>query len=290
MNAWSAVELRGGWSITRLYRQMLWAPIVFVGIFFLAPIIVVVYRSFVDPAIGFGNYRQILEGGPYVGVLLNTLQTAAIVTVLCLIVAYPLSYLMAKVRGTLLNVMVAIVVISLWTSVVIRSYAWMVIFQRRGVFNDLLMGSGVIERAVSFIPGAFAVNVGMVHIMLPFMILPLLANMRSIDRSLISAAGVMGASPWKSFRSIFVPLSLPGVSAGSAVVFMLSLGFFVTPALLGGPQHMMAAVLIEQQANHLLNWGLASALASLLLAVTIAIYLIYLRVMRYAEGDGTHAA
>jgi putative spermidine/putrescine transport system permease protein len=110
--------------------------------------------------------------------------------------------------------------------------------------------------------------------------------MRSIDGSLVRAAGVLGASPWVSFRKVFFPLSIPGISAGSALVFMMSLGFFITPALLGGPKHLMAAVLIEQQANRFLNWGLASALSTILLVVTLAIYAVYVRLTR--GGGGLH--
>jgi putative spermidine/putrescine transport system permease protein/mannopine transport system permease protein len=117
----------------------------------------------------------------------------------------------------------------------------------------------------------------MVHIMLPFMILPLMAAMRAIDPTLLRAADIMGADPARRFLRVFLPLSMPGVSAGVALVFMTSLGFFITPALLGGPRHMMAAVLIEQQANVHLNWPLASALSTTLLLVTTAIYLVYLR-------------
>src|SRR5262249_26496675 len=124
--------------------------------------------------------------------------------------------------------------------------------------------------------------VGMVHIMLPFMVLPLVAGMRTIDRSLLRAAEVMGATPAQAFAKIFLPLSMPSVAAGSVLVFMMSLGFYITPALLGGPRHTMAAVLIEQPANQLLNWGLASALATLLLVATVAIYLLYTRVTRTA--------
>ena len=159
---------------------------------------------------------------------------------------------------------------------------------RMGVY-ELLVTTGFAEKPFHFLPGTLAVNVGMVHIMLPFMLLPMLATMRSIDRTLISAAGVLGANPWVAFRKIFFPLSLPGVGAGSALVFMMSLGFFITPALLGGPQHMMAAVLIEQQANQLLNWGLASALSTVLLVLTSVIYLIYLKVMRASGGAIAHA-
>ncbi|WP_173934545.1 ABC transporter permease [Chelativorans sp. Marseille-P2723] len=281
-------EIRA-WNASRLYRWLLVAPIAFIGLFFLWPIMSVIHRSFVDPVPGLGNYERVLFAGPYLKSLWITLQTAAIVTVLCLVIAYPVAYVMARARGNLFALMTAMVVTSLWTSVVIRSYAWMVVFQRRGVLNQALVATGITEHPVNFLPGTLAVNVGMVHIMLPFMILPLLANMRSIDRSLVLAAGVMGASPWAAFRRVFLPLSIPGISAGSALVFMMSLGFFITPSLLGGPRHMMAAVMIEQQANRLLDWGLAAALSSVLLLLTVSIYLLYLRVVRHAEGGFAHA-
>lgn len=283
------IEDRQSWSIASFYRHFLWLPVVFIGMFFVSPIIVVVVRSFVDPAPGTGNYVDIFLSATYLCVLANTMGTALIVTSLSLLIAYPLAYVMTKAHGSVLAIMTSLVVVSLWTSVVIRSYAWMVIFQRRGVLNGLLTSTGLSDSAINFLPGTLAVNVGMVHIMLPFMVLPLLSNMRSIDKSLIAAAGVLGANPWHSFRKVFLPLSLPGVSAGSALVFMMSLGFFVTPALLGGPQHLMAAVLIEQQANRMLNWGMASALATVLLVFTVLLYLMYLRVMRYAEGARKHA-
>ncbi len=278
-----------GWSIAGFYRNFLWLPAAFIAVFFAGPIVIVVARSFIDPALGLSNYAEILFSSTYLRVLGNTLTTALLVTVLCLFIAYPLAYVMTKAHGSVLAVMTAIVVVSLWTSVVIRSYAWMVIFQRRGVLNGLLTSIGLSDSPINFLPGTLAVNVGMVHIMLPFMVLPLLSSMKSIDHSLVTAAGVMGANPWQSFRKVFLPLSLPGVSAGSALVFMMSLGFFVTPALLGGPRHLMAAVLIEQQANRMLNWGLASAIATVLLVITVVLYLVYLRVLRYSEGGANRA-
>lgn len=266
------------WQISRGYAWLLVPPAAFLLVFFLWPLVRVVVRGFVDPSVGLANYSQILSSSVHRTVLWNTIETAGIVTVLCLLVAYPVSYAMAQARGTRLQLIAMFVIVPLWTSVVIRSYAWMVVFQRRGVLNDALVGLGLSSEPIRFLPGAFAVHVGMVHIMLPFMILPLVANMRAIDRSLLRAAEVMGADPFQSFLRVFLPLSLPGVSAGCALVFMMSLGFYVTPALLGGPQNMMAAVLIEQQANHLLNWGLASALSTILLIATLLIYLVYARV------------
>jgi putative spermidine/putrescine transport system permease protein/mannopine transport system permease protein len=270
------------WRMSSGLSWLLVVPALFLLAFFLWPLGRVLLRSITDPSLGVHNYVQIFSGGPYLAVLWNTLETSAVVTALCLLLAYPVAYVMAAAGGFWMQVMGALVIIPLWTSVVIRSYAWMVVFQRNGVLNDALMGLGLTDTPIRFLPGALAVHVGMVHIMLPFMVLPLVAGMRTIDRSLLRAAGVMGATPGQAFRKIFLPLSLPSVAAGCALVFMMSLGFYITPALLGGPRHMMAAVMIEQQANQLLNWGLASALATLLLIATVAIYLLYMRVTRTA--------
>jgi ABC-type spermidine/putrescine transport system permease subunit I len=255
-----------------------WPPVIFAALFFIVPMTTLLVRSVTDPAIGLGNYHRVFFTGPYLRVLWLTLETATIVAILCLLLAYPFAFVMTRTRGSLLRIMGAVVLVPLWTSVVIRSYGWMVVFQRRGILNQALVATGLSDDAITFIPGSLAVHVGMVHIMLPFMILPLAASMRAIDQSLLSAASVMGATPTQGFLRIFLPLSLPGVAAGCALVFMMSLGFFITPALLGGPRHMMAAVLIEQQANALLDWGLASALSAVLLVVTTAIYLVYVRV------------
>lgn len=265
------------WHIGRGYRWLIVPPAVFLLLFFVWPIVRVVMRGFTDPSLGLRNYRQVLSAGPYLDVLANTVQIATLVTVICLVIAYPLAYVMTRARGWRLQLMTACVIIPLWTSVVIRSYAWMVVFQRGGVLNAALVASGLVSAPVNFVPGAIASNVGMVHIMLPFMVLPLLACMRSIDPSLLRAAGVLGASPGVAFLKVFLPLSLPGISAGTVLVFMMSLGFFVTPALLGGPRDMMAAVLIEQQAGQYLQWGIASAFATVLLVLTLAIYALYVR-------------
>ena len=280
---------RAAWTATSFYRWLVWPPVIFAALFFVVPMATLLVRSVTDPALGLGNYHRVFFTGPYLRVLWLTVETATIVVVLCLVLAYPFAFAMTKARGSVLRLMGALVLVALWTSVVIRSYGWMVVFQRRGILNQALVATGLTDEAITFIPGALAVHVGMVHIMLPFMILPLVANMRAIDQSLLSAASVMGATPWHAFVKIFLPLSLPGVAAGCALVFMMSLGFFITPALLGGPRHMMAAVLIEQQANSLLDWGLASALSAVLLVVTTSIYSIYLRVTRGARRASLHA-
>ncbi|MGH7987734.1 MAG: ABC transporter permease [Candidatus Binataceae bacterium] len=268
------------WQPGRGHVLLLVPPLLFLAIFFMWPLVRVVLRSFMVPTPGVQNYTPLLSHSLYAHVLLNTVEAAAIVTVLCLLLAYPIAYAIVCTRGVTPKLIAAVVIVSLWTSAVIRSYAWMILFQRRGVINDLLLASGVISKRIDFLPGTFAVSVGMVHIMLPFMILPLAANMQTIDRSLLRAAAVLGANEAAAFRKVFFPLSLPGIYAGTTLVFMISLGFFITPALLGGPNDMMAAVLIEQQANELLNWGLASALATAFLVVVAIVYIIYLMVTR----------
>ena len=276
------------WSAADFNRLLAIPPGAVLALFFLLPILGVIWRSFSDPAIGLLNYRRLFADGPYLQSLWLTITTALMVTMLCLVTAYPVAYVMARARTSIQQLIGALVVIPLWTSVVIRSYAWMVVFQRRGILNQALTSIGLVDAPVNFIPGSIAVYVGMVHIMLPFMILPLVANMRSIDGRLLAAAGVLGATPVQAFLRVFLPLSLPGVLAGSALVFMMSLGFYITPALLGGPRHMMAAVLIEDQANRQLDWGLASALATVLLVLTVAVYSVYVRLSNRVEGGLAH--
>ncbi len=274
------------WTASWGYRALLLVPSLFLGVFFIWPLGRVVLRSVAEPHPGLSNYVQIFGGGPYLRVLALTVETAATVTALCLLIAYPVACVVSRAEGRRLRLYTGFVLVPLWTSVVIRTYAWMVLFQQRGVLNGLLVTLGVLDRPIPILPGSFGVHVGMVHITLPFMILPLVASMRGIDRTLLRAAEVLGASPLKVFLKVFLPLSMPGVSAGVALVFITALGFFVTPALLGGPRHMMAAVLIEQQASTYLNWPLASALATMLLVVTTAIYLLYIRVTGRTDGAG----
>lgn len=277
------------WTSSHAFGLLLLPPFTFLAVFFLWPLLWVVLRSVSEPAWGLGNYRYILSEGPYLQVIWITVHTAFTVTLVCLLVAYPTAYFIARAKRSVASLCYAIVLIPLWTSVIIRTYAWIVIFQRQGVLNGILEWSGATGSPIQFIPGALGVHIGMVHILLPFMLLPILAAMRGIDATLLRAGEVLGARPLQLFVHVFAPLTLPGVSAGVAMVFITALGFFVTPALLGGPKHMMAAVLIEQQASQQLNWALASTLATALLVVTTALYLVYARLIQrpgLAPGQG----
>jgi putative spermidine/putrescine transport system permease protein/mannopine transport system permease protein len=271
---------RRPWSPAASHIWIAAGPALFLGVFFLLPLMRVVARSFLEPHFGFGNFIRLLTGGPYLTVLSGTLQTACVVTLVCLLLAYPLAFIGSRLQGRAYTLYMGMLLIPLWTSVVIRSYAWMVLFQRNGPINQFLQFVGLTGEPIRMLQTSFAVDVGMVHILLPFMVLPILTTMRNLDQTLLRAGEILGASPARLFLRVFVPLTLPGASAGVILVFISALGFFITPALLGGGRNTMIAVLIEQQAVDLLNWPLASALATVLLVIAITIYAGYSRATR----------
>ena len=268
------------WVLGRGYALLLIVPALYLTVFFVWPLLRVVLRSVMEPRIGLHNYAKVLFSGPYLQILLYTLEVAAIVTLACLLVAYPVAALTARMRGLPLQLMTALIVGSLWTSAVIRSYAWMILFQRYGVVNQALVALGFADAPVRILQTTAAVVIGMVHILLPFMLLPLIATMRRIDRNLLRAGQILGASPVRLFLRVYLPLSLPGVNAGVMLVFITALGFFITPSLLGGGRTTMAAMIIEQEADIYLDWPMASAIATVLLAMTLVLYLLYGRLTR----------
>jgi ABC-type spermidine/putrescine transport system permease subunit I len=268
------------WVIGRGYALLLLFPCAYLAIFFIWPLARVVLRSVREPTPGLGNYARVLFTGPYLHILIYTLEVAALVTVVCLLIGYPVAAITAKLRGLPLRLMTALIVGSLWMSAVIRSYAWMILFQRYGVVNQMLVALGLADAPVRILQTMTAVTIGMVHILLPFMLLPLIAAMRRIDPSLLRAGRILGANPVRLFLRVYLPLSLPGVTAGTMLVFITALGFFITPSLLGGGRTMMAAMIIEQEADTFLDWPMASAIATVLLIFTLFLYLVYGRLTR----------
>jgi len=264
----------------RGYALLAAVPCLYLSVFFVWPLVRVVLRSVLEPHPGVENYARVLLHGPYMRVLLNTVEIAVIVTVVSLLIAYPVAALTARMRGWRLRLMTALIVGSLWTSAVIRSYAWMILFQRYGVINQALIAVGLTDSPVQILQTTTAVVIGMVHVLLPFMLLPLIATMRRIDPNLLRAGRILGANPVRLFLRVYFPLSLPGVHAGTVLVFISSLGFFITPSLLGGGRTMMAAMLIEQEADTFLDWPMASAVATVLLAMTLVLYVVYSRLAR----------
>ena len=206
----------------------------------------------------------------YLKVLWLTVKIALLVTFFSLIVAYPVAFMLIRTESKLWkNIIFAAVLIPFWISLLVRTFAWTILLQKNGVINKLLMELGIITEPLNLLYNTTGVVIGMTHILLPYMVLSLYSVMEGIDQRLLQAAQGMGARPWKAFLQIFLPLSLPGVLAGSLLVFVMGLGYYITPALLGGADTPMIAMLIESNVNTTLNWHLASALALVLFVATL---------------------
>lgn len=226
------------------------------------------------------HYQKALTDGLYVRVLLDTLLIAFYVSVACLVLGYPVAYFLTVAPGIWPTVGIIFILLPFWTSILVRTYGWMVLLGRNGIINRALLDTGIIASPLPLLNNMAGVLIGMVHVLLPYMIFPLFAAMKRIDTGLLSAAEGLGASGWQVFRRIFFPLTLPGVLAGVTLVYVLSIGFFITPALLGGGKVTMVAVLIEQQVRTFLNWGFAAALSAVLLTATMLVYLLLRKVLR----------
>ena len=217
-------------------------------------------------------YAKALGEGLYLRVFWNTFEIALLVTLVCLLLGYPLGYLMATTTPGWATFGFICVLLPLWTSVLVRTYAWMVLLGRNGVLNRTLMESGLTTDPLPLLHNFTGVLIGMVHVLLPYMVLPIYGAVRRVDPAIPAAAAGLGASSSRIFWRIYLPLTLNGIFAGSVLVFVLSLGFFITPALLGGGRVMMIAVLIEQQVRETLNWPFAATLSAVLLVFTFAVY------------------
>ncbi len=230
------------------------------------PLAIVVLRSFTDPEPGLANYVWFFGTKVNVTELLRTFQIAFWVTLCCAIVAYPYAFAMSVAGPKLRLALVLCVLVPFWVSGVVRTFAWVVLLQDSGVINRIIMGLGF--EKIRLIRTQLGVTLGMTQVLLPFMIMPLYAVMRGIDLRLLQAARSLGASPIKTFFQVYLPLSLPGVFAGATIVFILALGFYITPLLLGGPSSTMLSTLIQQQVLSLLKWGHGGAMGVVLLVAT----------------------
>jgi putative spermidine/putrescine transport system permease protein len=216
-------------------------------------------------------YGEILGNAVYLKVFWNTLVLAVVVMTISVIVAYPTAYMLTLLKGWVLTIAVYGVLFPLWISVLIRTFSWILLLENNGPVNRALVGSGLVDGPVQFLFSNTGVLIGMIHVLLPYAILPIYANMLRIDGRLILASDGLAASPWMTFRRVYLPLSMPGVGAGAVFVFLLSLGFFITPALLGGISNLTVAMLIELLVNERLVWSLAAAASFLLLGVIAAL-------------------
>ncbi|THF48380.1 ABC transporter permease [Allorhizobium terrae] len=246
-------------------------------LFFVIPVLILLSRSVTDPVFGFSNYAALLGSTTYLKIFFNTFTVAALVTVVSLIIGFPVAWALAIMPSRLSSIIFAVLLLSMWTNLLARTYAWMVLLQRTGVINKMLIGLGIIDKPLALVNNLTGVTIGMTYIMLPFIIIPLYGVIRKIDPAILQAAALCGATRWQALTKVLIPLAAPGMMAGALMVFVMSLGYFVTPALLGGTANMMLAELITQFVQSLVNWGMGGAAALVLLVVTLALYAVQLK-------------
>lgn len=272
------------------------APYIWLLIFFLAPFALVLKISFSSaliaqppytPMFDFGagllpdikatlsSYQFLLSDNLYIVAYLNSIKIAVISTLLCLLIGYPMAYGIARAPGAWRNALLMLVILPFWTSFLIRVYAWIGILKNNGILNNALIALGVIDEPVQLLHSDFSVYVGIVYSYLPFMILPLYANLAKMDESLLEAASDLGCRPWKTFVSVTLPLSLPGIIAGSMLVFIPAVGEFVIPELLGGPDTLMIGKILWNEFFRNRDWPVASAVAIAMLLLLVVPMMIF---------------
>jgi len=242
------------------------------------PMLIIVTRSISEPQWGLQNYVWFFGTPVNLVVLQRTFVIAGWVTLACVICAYPYAYVMTAVGPRLRMAMILCVLVPFWVSGVVRTLAWVILLQDSGVINSTLRALGL--DTVRLIRTQTGVVIGMTQVLLPFMILPLYSVMRAIDLRLVQAAHSLGARPTRAFLQVYLPLSLPGVYAGAVIVFILALGFYITPALLGGPRSTMLSTLVQNQVLSLLNWGRGGAMGVVLLVATFVLLALAAPLMR----------
>jgi putative spermidine/putrescine transport system permease protein len=243
--------------------------------FYVAPIVEVLLISFTDPEPGLQNYERLFTSASVQRVILTTLRICLITTLLALLLGYALAYAITKASPEAKRWWLLAVLVPLWISVLVRAFAWVTLLRRQGLVNNTLMELGIIQEPLQLVWNELGIIIGMVHYMVPFAVLPMLASMQEIDPRLLAAARGLGASRREVFLHVFLPLSKPGVIAAAVLVFIFSLGFYITPAILGGGKTLMVAEWISLQILDLIRWGLGTMMAAMLvltILVTLAIF------------------
>lgn len=246
------------------------------------PVAWLFYLSFIgsDGNFSLEHYQRMLDSKSYARIFFTTFKVSLLTTVICVFIGYPLAYFLSQLPARVANICMLSVLLPFWTSLLVRTYSWLVLLQRKGIINQVGMNMGFWDEPLKLVHNLSGTLIGMVHIMLPFLILPLYASMKSIPQDYMKASSNLGATPTQSFWQVFFPLSMPGLMAGSLIVFILSLGFFVTPAILGGGKVIMVAMQITSNIELFFDWGAASALGVVLLVMTFAVLFIASKLMR----------
>jgi putrescine transport system permease protein len=271
------------------WRSVIGVPYVWLTLFFLVPFVIVFKISFSEMAyaippytelmtwadqqltlsLNFGNYSYLFTDDLYIRAYLSSIRIAGISTVICLLVAYPIAYAIARAEPATRNALLMLVILPSWTSFLIRIYAWVGILKNNGLINNFLMWLGIIDQPIAMLNTEFAVYIGIVYAYLPFMVLPLYTNLMKLDSSLLEAASDLGAAPWKVFMTVTLPLSKAGMIAGSMLVFIPAVGEFVIPDMLGGAETLMIGKVLWQEFFNNRDWPVASAVAIVMLLLLL---------------------
>ncbi len=288
----NAQALRRSALFERVGLVGLVAPALFlIVVTMLAPVAWLLYLSVLSDSGAFSleHYQRMWEHPSYARTFLTTFQVSLLTTAICILLGYPLSYFLSEIPRRAANLCMIAVLLPLWTSLLVRTYAWLVLLQRRGLINNWGIELGLWDEPLALVHNLAGTLIGTVHVMLPFMVLPLYSAMRAIDRNYLRAAANLGASPLRSFWLVFFPLAMPGLVTGALIVFILCLGFYVTPAVLGGGKVIMVSNRIANDIEIFFNWGAASALGVVLLLLTAVLILAagrLVRIDRVLGGEG----
>ena len=263
----------------RRYLMILAGPIMVLLVLFVYPVLgLLAYSDKQGSAIS--NIGAVLSEPLYLTVFWITIRTAIYTTLTCVALGYPLAYVAINLRPKLQSIVIALVVLPFFVSLIVRTYAWMVLLGRKGLVNSALEALSFGEESTQLLYTQAGALIGMTYALLPFVVLTSYSVMRSIDQRYVQAAYSLGASPRQVFMRVFLPLSMPGVLGGTILVFIMSLGFFITPRLMGGPSDLMVAMLIEHEVEMTLNWPLAAALSLFLLVITTVGFVAYARLVK----------
>jgi putative spermidine/putrescine transport system permease protein len=259
----------------RFYYWAMAPAAVLVAIFFAMPLLQVLWLSVSEPVLGLQNYAALIDNALLHRVWLNTLRICALTTVFAVFAGYLVAYVMVQVGEQHRFLMIFCIVLTFWLSVLIRAFAWVMILRTEGVVNATLLALGLVEQPLRLVRNETGVLIGMTHYMLPVAVLPMYSSMTTISRTFIDAARGLGAGAWQTFLLVYLPLSKPGIIAAAVLVFIFSLGFYITPAILGGGRVVMIAEYIRVSFDETLRWGYAAMLAStLLIALSLGLALL----------------
>ena len=285
----NAAGLRRDERMERLRLFGLGSPaILLILVVLVIPVGWLFYVSFVgaDGSFSLENYERMINRASYRRIFFTTFQVSFLTTALCILIGYPLAYFISQLPDRMASLCLITVLLPFWTSLLVRTYAWLVLLQKQGLVNGWAINLGLWDEPLKMVHNMTGTLIGMVHIMLPFLILPVYGAMKAVDRDFMKAAANLGASPKRAFWTVFFPLTAPGLFAGALMVYILCLGFFVTPAVLGGGKVIMVSMKIVSNIELFVNWGAASSLGVVLLVLTVIVLWIASRFTRLEQMAG----